>query len=266
MAGLLEQLDVPMGRVLYVQTSMDWIQRAGISAADTLATLMEWTARGGTLAMPSYPFHSTHLEYLETSPVFDVRRTPASIGIIPEMFRRTRGVVRSLDPDFAVAAHGAEAEAIAGTAPAEPDPFGPDSSYQRLLDRRCTLVGLGVSLNTTSFMHLIDARAAAGYPSPVYDERNFATTVIDRDGRSRQVARFALRPPFQRLTLPSAINRDMQPDERVFRTIEIEGARFFKWDLDAWSSWCFAHAQQRAAAGQWPCWLERLGEPAGGTA
>lgn len=260
-AGLLERLDVPMGRVLYVQTSMDWIQRAGINAVETLAALLEWTAGGGTLVMPSYPFHSTHVEYLETSPVFDVRRTPAGIGVLPEMLRRTRGVHRSLDPDFSVAAHGAEAEAIAGTTPAEPDPFGADSSYQRMLDRRCTLVGLGVSLNTTSFMHLIDARAASGYPAPVYDDRLFATTVIDSTGASRTVSRRALRPPFQQLTQPSAVNAEMQPGDRVFRTFEIDGARFFKWDLDAWSAWCLAHARERAGTGRWPCWLERLGAP-----
>lgn len=257
-AGILDRLEVPKGRVVYVQASVDWIQRAGLTAVDTLAALQAWTSEEGTLVMPSYPFHSTHREYLETRPIFDVRRTPAAIGVLPEMFRRTRGVVRSLDPDFAVAALGTDAQAIVGTALAEPDPFGPDSSYQRMLERHATLVGLGVSLNTTSFMHLIDARAGGGYPSPVYEDRLYATTVVDAEGRAREVSRKALRPEFQQRTTPSAINVEMQPSAEVFQTVEIGGARFFKWDLDAWSSWCLAHAAARAALGRWPCWLTRL--------
>jgi aminoglycoside N3'-acetyltransferase len=255
---LLEQLRVPRQAVLYVQASADWIQRAGIGAADMLAALLEWTADGGTLVMPSYPFQTTHQQYLESGAVYDVRRTPAAIGLLPEMFRRTTGAVRSLDPDFCVTAKGQYAEAIAGVEPAAPDPFGPDSSYQRMLDRHATLVGLGVSLNTNSFIHVIDSRSEPGYPSPVYDSRPFAATTIDARGRARAMARKALLPPFQQLTAPSAINSVMAPADDAFTTTEINAARFFRWDLDQWSTWCLAHARQQADADAWPCWLSRL--------
>ena len=213
-SALLEMLNVPRERLLYVQASADWIQRAGFGAAETLAALREWIGGRGTLVMPSYPFHSTHLEYLESGAVFDVRKTPAGIGLLAEMFRRTPGAVRSLDPDFCVTAFGAEAEVVAGGEPSAPDPFGPGSSYQRMLDRHATLVGLGVSLNTNSFMHVIDSRAQAGYPSPVYVDRTFAMTVIDGNGRSRAVARWALRPQFQQDT---ASFGDQRRDETVRR-------------------------------------------------
>ena len=258
-AEILDTLAVPRGGIVYVQSSVDWMQRAGLRAPEMLSTLLDWTGPAGTLVMPSYPFHTTHQEYLSTAPTFDVRRTPATIGLMPEMFRRTAGVVRSLDPDFSVCARGAEAEAIVGSGPAAPDPFGADSSYQRMLDRGTTLVGLGVSLNTNSFIHAVDSRAAAGYPAAVYDNRVYATTVIDGQGVSRVVRRMCLRPPFQQLTAPSAIGEAMCPAPAVFATIEIEGARFFKWDLSAWSAWCASHAAAQATQGEWPCWLTRLG-------
>ena len=258
-AEVLEALGVPRGGIVYVQSSVDWMQRAGLRAPEMLATLLNWTGTEGTLVMPSYPFHSTHQEYLATGPTFDVRHTPAGIGLLPEMFRRTSGVVRSLDPDFSVCARGADAEAIVGAVPAAPDPFGADSSYQRMLTRATTLVGLGVSLNTNSFIHAIDSRIGAGYPAAVYDDRAYATTVVDRQGSSRIVRRLCLRPPFQQLTSPSAIGEAMRPAASVFTTIEIDGARFFKWDLSAWSAWCESHASAQAARGEWPCWLTRLG-------
>ena len=251
---------MPRGRVIYVQSSMDWIQRADMRAGEMLSALIDWTGTTGTLVMPSYPFHSTHQEYLATHPVFDVRRTPAGIGLMPEMFRRTAGVVRSLDPDFSVCANGAEAEAIVGSVPAAPDPFGADSSYQRMLNRATTLVGLGVSLNTNSFIHAIDSRVGAGYPVSVYEDQEYSTAVIDAQRGSRPVSRKCLRPPFQQLTSPSAIGAQMQPSAAVFATLEINGARFFKWDLDAWSAWCLSHAAAQAALGEWPCWLSRLAD------
>lgn len=256
--SVLEALAVPRGRVVYVQASVDWIQRAGILAPQMLAALLEWPGAAGTLVMPSYPFHSTHHDYLSRGPIFDVRRSPAAIGLMPEMFRRTPGVLRSLDPDFCVCARGAEAEAIVGNEPAARDPFGPDSAYERMLQRGATLVGLGVSLNTNSFIHVIDSRAGARYPGPVYEDREYLTTVIDTQGRSRRVSRKCLRAPFQQLTSPSAIGSAMQPSPAAFTTLEIAGAQFFRWSLEEWATWSLSHARTQAERGRWPCWLGRL--------
>ena len=257
-AAILDALAVPRSGIVYVQSSADWLQRAGVRAPEMLSTLLEWSGSAGTVVMPSYPFYSTHQEYLATNPVFDVRRTPAVIGLMPEMFRRTARVLRSRDPDFSVCARGADAEAIVGVEPAGPDPFGLNSSYQRMLERPTTLIGLGVSLNTNSFIHTIDSRAGSRYPAPVYEDIDYQTTVIDSLGDSHAVSRKCLRPPFQQLTSPSAIGQAMQPSGAVFATVEINGARFFKWDLAAWSSWCLSHASVQAERGAWPCWLARL--------
>jgi aminoglycoside N3'-acetyltransferase len=261
-ARVLEDLEVPRDRVLYVQSSADWIQHAGLDAAGTLSALIEWVGTAGTLVMPSYPFNTTHLEYLESAPVYDVRRTPAAIGLLPEMFRRTRQAVRSLDPDFCVTALGMEAEAIVGRAPGGADPFGAESAYQRMLDRRTVLVGLGVSTNTNSFIHVIDSRSQDRYPSPVYVDRPFTATVIDGAGRSTCVARLALRPEFQRLTTPSSVASLMRPPADVFTKSEVNGAVFFKWDLERWAAWCFEHAAALGPSSRWPCWLTRLGDEA----
>jgi aminoglycoside 3-N-acetyltransferase len=208
--------------------------------------------------MPTYPFHTTHVEYLAGHPTFDVRKTPSAIGLLPEMLRRTKGAHRSLDPDFCVSALGPDAERIAGDAPANGDPFGADSTYHRMLACDTTFVGLGVSLNTCSFIHAIDSRCASGYPAAVYESAAFDLTVIDVEGQARSVSRKALRPEFQRLTAPSSVIDVMKPDEDTFTTIEINGARFFRWRLAPWASWCEAHAAEQRRAGAWPCWLSRL--------
>jgi aminoglycoside N3'-acetyltransferase len=256
--ALLDQLGVPHDGTIYVQASIDWIGRAGIDGPSMLSALLGWIGNTGTLVMPSYPFHSTHQQYLAGGVTFDVRKTPSHIGLLPEMFRRTKGAVRSLDPDFCVTALGPDAHAIAGDHPSGADPFGPDSSYQRMLDRQATLVGLGVSENTTSFIHVIDSRAEGGYPAPVYAKETYATTVVDRAGEAHAVTRKALRPEFQGLSRPSAVIELMQPPSTVYTTFAVDEARFFRWQLAPWASWCLAHAAERRLSRDWPCWLGAL--------
>ncbi len=258
LAALLEELQVPRSGILYVQSSTDWLQKAGFAPAETMTTLVEWT-QSGTLVMPTYPFRVTHLEYLETRPRYDVAKTAAAIGLLPELFRRTPGIERSLDPDFSIAALGKDAAAIVATDLAADDPFGAASVYARLIERDATMLGLGVSLNTNSFIHVIDSRLSESYPSPVYGPR-FPVEVVDRNRGVKTVFRRAIMPAFQRLTQPSCVAHACGGDPETFAARTIEGANFFRWRLSRWSAWCDAHGRAAAAAASWPCWLSKLGD------
>ena len=253
---LFEELQVPRTGAVYVQSSTDWLSKAGFGAQETLTSLREWM-QAGTLVMPAYPFRVTHVEYLQSRPTYDVVRTPAAIGLLPEVFRRTPGVRRSLDPDFCIAALGADADDIVATDPKDDDPFGATSVYARLIERDATMLGLGVSLNTNSFIHVIDSRLSNQYPSPAYGDCLPVNVVNDREV-STTVWRRALAPEFQRLTQPSRVVEESGPDRRMFAARTVEGANFFRWNLARWSAWCDAHGRAAVAAGRWPCWLSRL--------
>jgi aminoglycoside 3-N-acetyltransferase len=257
LASVLEQLDVPRSSVVYVQSSTDWLARAGIDAGEALKTLREWVMPSGTLVMPSYPFRVTHLEYLQSSPRYDVRTSPSMIGLIPELFRRSDGVCRSLDPDFAIAAEGDAAGEIVATHLADPDPFGRQSVYENVIARDATMIGLGVSLNTNSFIHVIDSRLAVQYRRSPYENLHDAQ-IVDYTGAVVTVQRRALAPDFQRLTKPSAVVEGVGGDRKVFAAESINGATFFRWRLQPWARWCEAHGRVEAAAGRWPCWLRLL--------
>ena len=262
LAAVLESLSVPRGGTLYVQSSTDWLAKAGIDPAQTLATLRDWVRPSGTLVMPSYPFRVTHLEYLASRPRFDVRQTPSLVGLVPELFRRGDRVHRSLDPDFAIAAEGPDAVRMVATDLEEPDPFGRGSVYERILTAPATLVGLGVSLNTNSFIHVIDSRYAAAYPRSPYGEL-FDVEVVGRDGVPRIARRRALMPAFQQQTKPSAIATAIGEGTPAFAMRSIDGALFFRWDLERWLAWCDDHARQAAGSGRWPCWLRGLDHEGG---
>ena len=257
LTAIFDELELPRSGVLYVQSSTDWLQKAGFSASETLTALLDWTS-AGTLVMPAYPFRTLHLEYLSSKPRFDVRKSATAIGLIPEVFRRTAGVRRSLDPDFSIAALGTDSADIVRTDAEDDDPFSSTSVYARLIERGAMMVGLGVSLNTNSFIHVIDSRLSATYPRPAYDGR-FAADVVDEQGATSTVWRRALQPDFQRLTQPSAVIAATS-GAHIFSSRVIGGVNFFRCELRPWSAWCESHGRSAAAAAQWPCWLSRLGE------
>lgn len=253
---LLNTLNVPRGGVLYVQSSTDWLSKAGFNASHVLNGLLDWVGTSGTLVMPTYPCRTTHTEYLQSSPTYDVRKTPAGIGLIPEVFRRRPGAIRSLDPDFSIAADGPASAQLTATTLGI-DPFGADSTYERIIRVGGSLLGLGVSLNTNSFIHVIDSRLQDRYPRHPYGEL-YDAVVIDHHQARRTVRRRALKPEFQQQTKPSEVARRVGDRTDLLTTASIGSVQFFRWDLPKWSAWCQAHAETAVANGQMPCWLPTL--------
>ena len=251
---ILDRLRVPRGGILYVQSSMDWLKRIGLSPVEVLDALRAHAA-GGTLVMPAYPAR-THREYLAQRPSYDVQRTPVAIGLIPELFRRTPGAIRSLEPDYPVVALGPDAASIIGGRPGD-DPFGADSPYRRMLDAGGSLVGLGVSLNTNSFIHAIDSALESQYPFAVYEKTRVSVPVTTQTGEVIDVPRRVLRPEFQRFSQPSTI-ASLIDDADALTAFTDASVQFFRWDLQRLESWTKTHARTRLAEGRRPCWLERL--------
>jgi aminoglycoside N3'-acetyltransferase len=252
---ILERLGVGRDGILYVQSSVDWLMRLGISGLDVLHALDEH-APTATLVMPSYPMLVPHREYVASKPAYDVRRTPAQVGLVAELFRRMPRVARSLEPDYPVAARGPAATMLTSGVP-QPDPFGDQSPYRRILSGRGTLIGLGVSLNTNSFIHAFDSALEREYPFPVYEPGTISLDVITATNEIITVPRRVLREEFQRYTQPSAIAVTMG-DTSAFAAFAINGVQFFRWNLDALEAWAMSHARQRLAHSGLPCWLARL--------
>ena len=209
--------------------------------------------------MPSFPFvGARHLEYLKQRPTYDVRRTPSRVGLLTEVFRRWPGAQRSLDPDLPVVAWGGAAKAVVGDAPSNQDPWGPDSSFQRMLTMGGTVVGLGVSLNTNSFIPVIDSRFERRYGMDIFCAEVFPAEVRDYDDRSFLVTRKAVRPEVNALWEMSALVEKLGDRRDVFSSLQINGVQFFRWELRRWQECCLEHCDRRLKDGQLPCWLRRI--------
>jgi aminoglycoside 3-N-acetyltransferase len=76
---------------------------------------------------------------------YDPDKTPVTTGIIPETFRKRKGVVRGLHPSLSVAAAGPNAKMLS-------------EGWHRLLELDGNILLLGVGLDRCTAMHLAEQR------------------------------------------------------------------------------------------------------------
>ena len=255
----LSRLSVPRDRAMFVHSSMDWLGRAGISIAEAVDALIEWTERGGgTLVLPAFPFRGSHESYLRTEPTFDVRRTPARVGLLNETLRRNGRAMRSLDPDLSVIALGRQGNEIIGEGFTGNDPTGPDSPFQRVIELGGVLVGLGVSLNYMNMIHVLDSRYRARYPFAIYSSSMYTAHTIDTAGHVHHLVKHAMLEALQVHIKPSRVVQALEPGRDTFRSVKIGDTDFFIWDLPHWERLCVAHIEQSLDRHGFPCWLTEV--------
>lgn len=112
---------------------------------------------------------------------FEVETTPGhELGIIPEIFRKQAGVVRSICPTSSVCAFGQDAkEFCAGHEKAE-TPLNWNSPWGKLYDRKAKILFLGTTMRCNTFMHVLEEKA--GVPN-LLAPYIWKYTVKDYEGR-----------------------------------------------------------------------------------
>lgn len=153
-ASLLKQLQElkldPQGTIL-VHSSLKSIGEVQGGADTVLDALVEYM-RDGLLVLPTHTW-----AYINANnPRFSVKDSPSCVGILPELFRARRGVIRSWHPTHSVAALGADAVEFTAGAELWDTPCARGSVWGKLLDRKAEIVLLGVDLRRNTFIHGIE--------------------------------------------------------------------------------------------------------------
>jgi hypothetical protein len=180
------------------------------------------------------------------------------VGLLNETMRRRKEVRRSLDPDLSVIAFGREAEAVVGGGFTGVDPTGGDSPFQRVIELGGTLLGLGVSFNYMSLIHVLDSRYRHRYPFEIYSPSRYAATTIDAAGRRHSVVKHAMSSELQVHIKPGRIIDALEPGRDVFRSVNLGETTFFVWELPLWERLCVAHVEAALDARRVPCWLTEV--------
>lgn len=161
-AGALSDLVGPDSTVFVHSSMLRARSLAGETTEQKLTTVVDGLRAAipdGALMMPTFTY-----SYCEGE-IFDVERTPSTVGQLTEFFRTRPGVRRTTDPIFSTA--------VQGEIPAEWDEslfgvhdhncFGPESVFQLLLDTDGFVCFLGTSFDYCTFVHRVEQEIGVPY-------------------------------------------------------------------------------------------------------
>ncbi|MGC5774878.1 AAC(3) family N-acetyltransferase [Paenibacillus pabuli] len=147
----LRQLGIDDQGTLLVHSSMKSMGEVEGGADTVLDALTEYM-KDGLLVLPTHTWSTINAD----NPMFHVESSPCCVGILPELFRKRPEVVRSWHPTHSVAALGRDAEAFTKDDHLFDTPCARGSAWGKLLDRKATILLVGVDLKRNTFIHGIE--------------------------------------------------------------------------------------------------------------
>lgn len=165
----------PKGTLL-IHSSMKAIGEVEGGADTVLDAWCEYM-KDGLLIFPTHTWAQINGRYS----VFDVRREPACVGILPNLFRQRPGVMRSLHPTHSVAALGTDAADYLQGEETRTTPCPRDGCWGKLYDRNASILFLGCSLRSNTFIHGVEEWNRI--PDRI-DENTQHLEILDQNGHS----------------------------------------------------------------------------------
>lgn len=154
-----EALGILPGDTVLMHSSMKAL-KTDMTPEAFLQSLIDYLGPQGTLLLPALSYHI----FNDGAPyVFDSDKTDTCIGLLPEIFRKMPGVVRSKHPTHSVCAIGAKAQQLTGQHHLDNTPVGPHSPFRLLPGVGGEILMLGDVLRCCTFMHGVEEVAGAPY-------------------------------------------------------------------------------------------------------
>lgn len=203
----LEELGIDREGTLLVHSSLNSMGPVDGGAETVLDAYAEYM-KDGLLVLPTHTWFYIHAN----NPKFYVDDSPSCIGILPELFRKRPGVVRSWHPTHSVAALGRDAIPFTRDDHRFDTPCARGSSWGKLLDRKATILLVGVDLRRNTFIHGVEEWA--DIPGRLTDHHEMLCTVL---------------PDGTEITVPSRRHCGLSWSEhfwKVDRVLETAGAMY----------------------------------------
>ncbi len=183
------------GGILFVQCSLNGLLTYGGTPYELLLALHELVGPRGTLLMPAF---TTNMGTTPCRP-FDVLREPTYTGLIPELFRREVGVVRSLHPRHSICGSGPLAQELLAGHEDCVYADGLGSPFDRIRKMEAQSLCLAMRPGWHSFLHWVEDIEPEKFPVQAH-EGPYECVIRDAKGEE-------LRRPFYRCT-DNRINQD----------------------------------------------------------
>ena len=113
----------------------------------------------GTLMFPTFTYDYVNME----NPVFDIKKTPSCVGMIPEVFRKSEGVVRSLHPTHSLAVWGKDKEYYIANHHDDDNCLDVNSPIYKLMLGGGKILHIGCGLGHNTILHGLEIYCKVPY-------------------------------------------------------------------------------------------------------
>ncbi|MFO7824212.1 MAG: AAC(3) family N-acetyltransferase [Cyclobacterium sp.] len=155
----LSQLRLGEGDHVLVHASLNSLGKFSDRAKIVVSSLLDLLGPGGTLLMPALSYQTVTPD----NPIFDLAKTPACVGALPEFFRTFPGVQRSMHPTHSVCAIGKLSDYFLSEHLLDDTPCGPHSPFAKLPEVHGKILFLGCGTRPNTSMHAVEERIKPPY-------------------------------------------------------------------------------------------------------
>lgn len=177
----IESLGIIEGDILIVHSSADGMKRVDVTPQEIINYLRNIVGETGTLVMAAYP----NLEKRDNdgNVIYNPKRTAVTTGILPFLFCRMKGTIRSKCPLDTLAANGAEAEKMMKNNLSTDLAFGKGSAWEYCVKRHAKILFLGVPIyHSNTVTHVVEDMMEDRWPiDNWYEEQCY----IIQDGQKK---------------------------------------------------------------------------------
>ena len=148
----LRKVGLREGDIVFVHSSLSSFGYVENGADTVIDALLETVGSSGTVVMPAFTWTLYHDK---VGVVFDVANTPVKneVGLIPEVFRKRKGVMRSIHICHSVTAMGPHAKDVMGDGVRS---FGEGSTFHQLYKLDSWYLLLGVDFSVCTALHMVE--------------------------------------------------------------------------------------------------------------
>lgn len=165
----IRSLGIGAGGSIFVHSGFRRASGFSGTPGDVIECLLKVIGPDGHLLMMSIPYRGSSQRHAERDPVFDVLRTPSAVGLISEVFRRRKDVVRSLNPLHPVLAWGPLAAWLTADHEKTICSCGKGSPFERFLNLDGTFLFFDAPFGSLTFMHYVEDYFRDRLPVALYE-------------------------------------------------------------------------------------------------
>jgi len=154
----LYSLGITSGDVVLMHSSMKALG-TDLTPEGFLHEFMDVLSVDGTLLLPALTYESVTLE----KPFFSVTESEPCVGLLPKIFMKMEGVIRSVHPTHSACAWGAKAEEFTRSHIEDNTPVGSRSPFMLLPEFCGKILFVGDILHSCTFLHGIEEIVSAPY-------------------------------------------------------------------------------------------------------